>query len=247
MCRYIIELAYDGANYAGFQIQPNAITIQQIVEEAFEIYFKQKMNFVCSSRTDAGVHAHKNLFHVDINSSFDAGFLLKATYSINAILPKDIVIHAIFKVDNHTHARFSPVARLYEYHITQVKDPFLLNRAYYYPYKLDLSLLQKAASTLLVTADFSAFSKKHTQVHTNNCTIYQSEWQQLENKLVYKVRGNRFLRGMVRGLVGTMLKVGMQKLSLQEFEKILADKDQTKADFSTPPHGLYLMDVIMEL
>jgi tRNA pseudouridine38-40 synthase len=243
MYRYFIEVAYKGTQYAGFQIQPNAVTIQKKVQEAFSIYFKQNVALICSSRTDAGVHALKNIFHFDSKIHFTEDVAKKGTYSINAILPNDIVVLNFYQVELSMHARFSPVSRLYEYHIYQTKNPFLLDRAYYFPFKLNIDLLNQAANCILNNTDFSAFSKKNTQVHTNNCKIYFNNWTYQNNLLIYKVEGNRFLRGMVRGLVGTMLKVGTQKMSLNQFINIIHSKDQSKADFSTPPQGLYLIDV----
>lgn len=243
MFRYFIEVAYMGTQYAGFQIQPNAITIQKKVQDALLTYFKYNISLVCSSRTDAGVHAFKNIFHFDSSTFIPESVTQKCTYSINAILPNDIVLLNLYQVDSNMHARFSPVSRLYQYHIYQSKNPFYLNRAYFFPYKLNINLLNQAANCILENTDFSSFSKKNTQVYTNNCNIFQSQWSFQQNLLVYTVEGNRFLRGMVRGLVGTMLKVGTQKLSIQQFINIIKSNDQTKADFSTPPEGLYLVNV----
>ena len=243
MFRYFIEVAYMGTKYAGFQIQPNAVTIQKKVQDALSIYFKFNFTLVCSSRTDAGVHALKNIFHFDSSTLFPESITKKCIYSINAILPNDIVLLDFYLVDSSMHARFSPVSRHYQYHIYQTKNPFYFNRAFYFPYNLNINLLNQAANCILNNTDFTTFSKKNTQVHTNNCKIFFSEWSYQQNLLIYSVEGNRFLRGMVRGLVGTMLKVGTQKLSIQQFVDIVNSKDQTKADFSTPPEGLYLVNV----
>jgi tRNA pseudouridine38-40 synthase len=239
MTRYFIEVAYLGTNHSGFQAQQNANTIQAEVEKALEIYYKQKFQLTGSSRTDAGVHAHQNFFHFDTDSEVHE----KSVYNLNAILPNNIVVKQIFQVPNEMHCRFSALSRQYAYYIYTTKNPFLQPTAYYYPYKVDIDLLQQAADVLLNYQDFTSFSKRNTQTHTKVCKILQSNWIQDGEKLVYTVTSNRFLRGMVRGLVGTMLLVGRKKISVQDFVQIITAKDCTKADFSAPAHGLFLVQV----
>ena len=243
MPRYFIEVAYKGTRYAGFQIQQNANTIQAEIEKALKIFFKEDIILTPSSRTDAGVHALSNYFHFDSRSLPPREILINMTYNLNSILPDDIVVKQIYEVANNIHSRFNALSRSYKYAIYQNKDPFVADRAYYYPYNLDITKLQMAADAIMNYEDFTSFSKKNTQVKTFICTIIKSEWTLKDNLTVYNVEANRFLRGMVRGLVGTMLKVGTGKISIADFCTIIESKDCTKADFSVPPQGLFLLDV----
>lgn len=247
MYRYFIQLAYKGTAYSGFQVQENANTVQAEVERALAIYYKkyfpnQVFELTGSSRTDAGVHAHCNYFHMDVAEPLGEE-LDRQVYHINAILPGDIVLQRIIPVPATAHSRFDAVERCYCYYIYQHKAPFLADRAYYYPYIVDRELLQAAAAELLAHTDFSSFSKRNSQIHTHICQLTVSEWRKEGDCWVYEVRGNRFLRGMVRGLVGTMMRVGRKKLPLEGFKQVILDKDCTKADFSVPGHGLFLMEV----
>ena len=243
MPRYFIEVAYHGARYSGFQIQPNANSIQAEIEKVLKIFFKQHFVLSCSSRTDSGVHALSNYFHFDAAGLPEAEKLIRATYNLNAMLPADIVVKRIYQVAENAHSRFDANGRSYQYAVYQYKDPFIADRAYYFPYTLNLEKLQAAAGILKEYQDFTSFSKRNTQVKTFNCTIIKSEWTIQNNTTVYNVEANRFLRGMVRGLVGTMLKVGTGKTSLEDFRKIIESKDCSNADFSVPPQGLFLLNV----
>lgn len=243
MPRYFIEVAYKGSRYSGFQIQQNANSIQAEIEKAFKIFFREDIALTCSSRTDAGVHALSNFFHFDATSLPPKEILDNITYNLNAILPEDIVVKRIYEVAGDAHSRFNALSRSYKYAVYQYKDPFVADRAYYYPYKLDFDNLQMAAVVLMEYKNFTSFSKKNTQVKTFNCTIMRSEWSLQDNLTVYNVEANRFLRGMVRGLVGTMLKVGTGKISINEFRAIIESQDCTNADFSVPPQGLFLLNV----
>jgi tRNA pseudouridine38-40 synthase len=220
MQRYFLEAAYKGTNYSGFQIQQNANSIQSEIEKALKVFFKQEIQLTGSSRTDAGVHALQNYFHFDAEMAFEK----RQLYSLNAILPDDIVLKSIEKVESTAHCRFDAVSRQYKYYIYSQKDPFLKDRAWFYPYRLDIDALNQAASLLIGTYDFTSFSKKNTQVRNFVCTIEQSEWQIQGNCLVYTVKGNRFLRGMVRGLVGTMVRVGRGIITKNQFNEILQSK-----------------------
>ena len=239
MARYFLELSYKGAAYSGFQTQENAITIQQEVEKAFAVLQRDAIVMTGSSRTDAGVHARQNFFHFDYDGVVHPQFL----YKINAILPGDIVIQAIREVKSDAHCRFDATARTYQYFIYAHKDPFLEDRAWYFPYTLDKELLQQAAAILMEYEDFTSFSKRNTQVKTFQCRITESEWREEGGCLVYKVKANRFLRGMVRALVSTMLLVGRKKLTLEDFRGIIEVKDCTKASFVAPARGLFLEEV----
>lgn len=239
MPRYFIEVAYKGTNYSGFQIQQNANSVQAEVEKALQVYYRSEFSLTGSSRTDAGVHALQNFFHFDTENIIE-----DASYNINAILPGDIVVKRIYQVPAEMHSRFSAVARKYNYNIYQHKNPFLQDKAYYYPFPIDITLLQQAAAELYKHKDFTSFSKRNTQTKTKLCIISKSEWQEMDGKIVYTVIANRFLRGMVRGLVGTMLLVGRNKISIDQFVQIIEAKDCAKADFSAPPQGLFLSQVL---
>jgi tRNA pseudouridine38-40 synthase len=239
MARYFLELFYRGTGYSGFQSQKNANTIQSEVEKAFEILHRQKVIMTGSSRTDAGVHAYQNFFHFD----YEAEIYPHVEYKMNAILPADIVIKQVKKMPGNAHCRFDAVNRVYQYHIYRKKNPFLKDRAFFFPYMLDMDKMQTAASVLKDYEDFTSFSKRKTQVKTTVCKIYYSEWVFENDCLVYKVCANRFLRGMVRAMTATMLKVGRKKISIDEFKRIVMAKDCTQASFAVPSHGLFLMAV----
>lgn len=243
MQRYFIEVAYNGMHYAGFQKQDNAVTIQSTVEEALQVYYRKSFELTGSSRTDAGVHAFQNFFHFD---GGDASEMQpeKVVYHLNAILPQDIVIKKMIPVAADAHCRFDAIARSYRYMMYLHKDPFLHQRAYFFPYKLDVGKMQEAAAEVMLYGHFEAFSKKNTQVHTYQCAIAQSAWRESDGIVTYEVSANRFLRGMVRGLVGTMLKVGRGKMSVEEFRDVLRARVHASAAFDVPAHGLYLVRVL---
>ncbi len=241
MPRYLLEVAYKGSAFSGFQKQKNANTVQAEVEEALQIYYKSSFELTGSSRTDAGVHALQNFFHTDISETIS--ITAKDSYHLNAILPDDIVIINFSKVPDNFHCRFDAHSREYHYHIYSKKDPFKKDIAWFYPYELNETLLIEAANCIKDYTDFSSFSKKNTQVHNFNCNIYESKWENENDLLIYKVRANRFLRGMVKGLVGTMLRVGRGLISIDDFKKIIEGKNSSNADFSVPGHGLFLVHV----
>ncbi len=244
MPRYFIQVAYRGTHFSGFQIQDNANSVQAEVEKALTVFFKSAFELTGSSRTDAGVHALNNYFHVDSDILPEAEKLRRTIYNLNAILPPDIVIKNIFTVAPQAHCRFDALSREYSYYIYQDKQPFSADRAYYYPYELDLSKLQEAATILIQYSDFSSFSKRNTQVKSFICSITKSNWYLKDGFYIYNVQANRFLRGMVRGLVGTMLKVGRGRTSVEEFRSIIEAGNPAKADFSVPPQGLFLNEVV---
>jgi tRNA pseudouridine38-40 synthase len=238
--RYFLEVMYKGTHYSGFQVQDNVRnTIQEETEKAFAVLAKEAVSMTGSSRTDTGVHALQNFFHFDFEGVVNGHFL----YKMNAIMPKDIVVKNIYPVPQEAHCRFDAVTRSYSYHLYQQKDPFLADRAYYFPYSLNLEKLQEAAAIIKTFSDFTSFSKRNTQVKTFVCAIEESDWRQDEKEIIYQVKANRFLRGMVRGLTGTMLQVGRNKISIDQFKKIIEAKDCRLADFSVPGHGLFLTKV----
>lgn len=237
--RYFLEVSYRGTNYSGFQSQKNANTIQAEIQKVFTILFKEEIVLTGSSRTDAGVHARQNFFHFDIKRELSSQLL----YNINAILPGDIAVKKLLKVRDDAHCRFDAISREYKYFIYKKKDPFLTDRAFYFPYTLDLDAMQNAAAVLNEYSDFTSFSKRNTQVKSFVCEIMKSKWSIEEECLVYQVIANRFLRGMVRALTATMLQVGRGKVNLVTFRKIIESKDCTLANFAVPPHGLFLVNV----
>ena len=251
MPRYFIEVAYKGTNYAGFQIQKNANTIQAELERAILVKFGYAFELTGSSRTDAGVHALQNYFHFDVDDHFfsllgeevQEDFFRQSVYNLNAILPDDIAVKRIFRVKDGFHCRYDAISRHYKYYIYSSKNPFHKDFAHYYPYPADISDLQAAASIILDTRDFTSFSKRNTEVNNFFCSVYKSEWRKENDLLVYDVIANRFLRGMVKGLVGTMLKVGTGKISIKDFIDIIKGADCAKADFSVSSQGLFLMHV----
>ena len=244
MKRYFIELCYDGAAFGGFQIQNNQQTIQGALENAMAILYRQPIALTGASRTDAGVHALQNYFHFDTDITIEA----KHVYNLNAILPNSIVINDIYIVPNDAHARFDALARTYTYTVTTKKDPFLIDKAWHFPFPVSLETLQAMALELPNHQDFESFSKKNAGNKTNICTIHLSSWQEVSaSSFTYTVSANRFLRGMVRGLVGTMLRIARQSESseaaVKAFRAVIAAKDPSLCDFSTPAKGLVLEQV----
>ncbi len=247
MPRFFLEVSYKGTNYSGFQVQQNAVTIQSEVEYAMAVLLKEKHILTGSSRTDAGVHARQNFFHFDSECLDD---FLRASlqkeqflYKLNAILPNDIVVNGLYRVSPDAHCRFDATCREYHYYIYQHKNPFLADRAYYFPFKLDIDLMQQAAGIIMEYNDFSSFSKRKTQVKNNICTIIESKWSNKGGLIQYKVLGNRFLRGMVRALVATMLKTGRRKITIVQFRDIIESGNSNLASFAAPSHGLFLQNV----
>lgn len=238
--RYFIEVAYKGSNFNGFQVQDNAKTVQAAIDHAISTLMRTSVVTTGSSRTDAGVHAMQNFLHFDMEQPLHPQFL----YKVNAILPGDVVIRHIYQVADDAHSRFAALSRSYEYTLYMKKDPFLQDRGYFFPYRLNVELLQQAAGILKEYQDFMTFSKRNTQVRTYLCTIKESYWTLGTDRIVYNVTANRFLRGMVRGLVGTMLRVGREKLSIEGFREAIESRNCVNADFAVPPQGLFLMKVV---
>ncbi|HET9825155.1 MAG TPA: tRNA pseudouridine(38-40) synthase TruA [Chitinophagaceae bacterium] len=239
MPRYFLEVAYKGTNYSGFQIQNNANSIQQEVEKAFQVLQKERISMTGSSRTDAGVHALQNFFHFDFEHEVDTHFV----YKINAILPGDIAVVKLIPVTATSHCRFDAASREYKYFIYRHKDPFLRDTAFYFPYKLNFELMRQAAELIRDYDDFTSFSKKNTQVKNFVCHIHESKWERDQKCLVFYVRANRFLRGMVRAMVATMLKIGREKMTIEELRKVIEQRDCGRATFAAPAHGLFLTAV----
>lgn len=239
MPRYFLELSYKGTAYSGFQVQDNARTVQSETEAALRVFFRDSFVLTGSSRTDAGVHALQNYFHFDTAIPISQ----RNVYNLNAILPPDISVKGIYRVPDQAHCRFDALAREYRYYIYSEKDPFRNDRGWHYPYPLDLDLLNQGATLLKGYEDFTSFSKRNTQVNNFRCQIQESEWVVEQGQLVYQVKANRFLRGMVRGLVGTMVRLGRGQLGIGGFRSVIEARDCSKADFSTPAQGLFLKQV----
>lgn len=237
MLRYFIEVAYKGTNYSGFQKQENANTIQAEIEKAFQTIQRNPVELTGSSRTDAGVHALQNFFHFDYEEDINPQII----YKMNAVLPGDIAIKSFFPMPPTTHSRFDATSREYNYNIHRFKDPFLQATSLYFPYKLDVDRMHEASERLKQETNFFAFSKTNTQVKNFNCRVIKSKWIIGENKLIYNIEANRFLRGMVRAISATLLKIGRHKLSMSDFEKLFTE--DRKAGYSVPAHGLFLTKV----
>ncbi len=241
MPRYFIELKYEGTHYHGWQIQKNARGVQQVVNEGLTMLFRHPVETLGCGRTDTGVHARQFFAHLDLPGPVeDTG---NVVHRLNGLLPKDIAITRFFFVPEELHARFDAISRTYRYYIHFQKDPFLWNRSSWIHYRPDLSKLQETARLLPSFRDFSSFSKSRTQVKTNICNIMEAYWMEQNGGLIFHIKADRFLRGMVRSLVGTMLQAGEGKITLDEFITILNSGDRKKAGVSMDACGLYLEEV----
>lgn len=237
MARYFLEVSYDGTAFHGSQLQGDITTVQLSLNNALSTLLRTEIVTFGASRTDEGVHALCNYYHFDTEVALHPQFL----YKLNAILPPAICVKHIYCPQNpELNARFDAISRRYRYRIYHQKDPFLINKALYYPFRINADVLTETAAILMEYNDFETFSKRNTQTFTFRCTIFQSYWEQQGDELHYIVEANRFLRGMVRGLVGTQLKVARGKHTVQDFRDIIEGKDCSKADFSVAGHGLYL-------
>ncbi len=236
--RYFVQLSYKGTKFHGWQIQPNAVTVQEPLEKAFSLLLREKIKIVGCGRTDTGVHASCFYAHFDCNHTISN--LEKLTYKFNSLLPKDIAIQRIFSVKEDAHARFEATERTYKYYISKVKTPFHYEESFFYPFPLNISAMNEAAKKLLNYTDFTSFSKLHTDVKTNNCRIIAAYWEETDEQLIFTITADRFLRNMVRAIVGTLLEVGKEKCSVEQFCEIIEAKDRGKAGSSAPAEGLFL-------
>jgi tRNA pseudouridine38-40 synthase len=248
--RYFIELAYKGTNYHGWQYQPGADSVQETINKALSLLLKTPIDIVGAGRTDTGVHAKQMYAHFDFDAKIDAPQLVN---KLNSFLPKDIVIFDVFQVSDEAHARFDATKRTYEYHIHTMKDAFENDGSYLFRLPLDISLMNEACALLFKHTDFECFSKVNTDVKTFNCVIFEANWtrgvteqggaKQQGSKIVFTIAADRFLRNMVRAIVGTMINIGTGKINLTDFERILESKDRSQAGFSVPAQGLYLTKI----
>ncbi|WP_291103229.1 MULTISPECIES: tRNA pseudouridine(38-40) synthase TruA [unclassified Flavobacterium] len=247
--RYFIKLAYNGTNYHGWQYQPNASSVQETLNKAVSVLLNtgssdseqaKQINLMGAGRTDTGVHAKEMFTHFDFETPFDVSSLV---HKLNSYLPKDIAVYDIIPVHDEAHARFDATKRTYEYHINVFKDVFSQDESWYFHQELDVTLMNEAAQLLFHHTDFQCFSKVNTDVNTFDCTIFEAHWKQENSKLIFTISANRFLRNMVRAIVGTLVNVGLHKITLDDFSEIIKSKNRENAGFSVPAHGLYLTKI----
>jgi tRNA pseudouridine38-40 synthase len=238
--RYFIKLAYNGTHYHGWQYQPNASSVQETMNKAVSTLLNTEINLMGTGRTDTGVHAKEMYAHFDFETPFDIPSLV---HKLNSYLPKDIAVYDIIPVHDEAHTRFDATKRTYEYHINTFKDPFSQEQSWYFHQRLDVDLMNEAAELLFNYTDFQCFSKVNTDVNTFDCTIFEASWQQENGKLIFTISANRFLRNMVRAIVGTLINIGLHKITLADFNAIIKSKNRDKAGFSVPAHGLYLTEI----
>jgi len=238
--RYFLEFSYNGKYYHGWQKQPNAITVQEVIEKALSTLLRTKIVITGAGRTDAGVHAKQMFAHFDTDKINEKGVLI---HRLNAFLPSDIAIHKIHTVVADAHTRFDAVSRTYEYWIVYKKDPFLTDFAYHSHSSFDLEKMNEASKILFEYRDFQCFSKSNTDVRTYRCVITRADWRIVDEKLIFTIQADRFLRNMVRAIVGTLLQVGDSKISKGDVKKIIESKNRSKAGVSVPGHALYLTQV----
>jgi len=248
MERYFIYLSYNGANYCGWQNQPNGVSVQQKIEESLHVLLRKPVAITGAGRTDAGVHARMMVAHFDwfsdpVSELAELTELTELTNKLNRILPKNISIEKIIRVSPEAHARFDAISRTYQYYISFCKDPFNYPFHYRLNRPLNFDLMNEAASVLFEYDDFTSFSKSHTDVKTKLCRIMQAEWAQTGDVWVFTIKADRFLRNMVRAIVGTLLDVGWGKLSIEGFRAVIESKDRTKAGISVPGNALFLTDI----
>lgn len=245
--RYFIKFSYNGTNYHGWQYQPNAKSVQETLSKALSVILNSysdkelvEISLMGAGRTDSGVHAKVMYAHFDFEKLVDTKNVI---HKLNSFLPKDIAVQDVILVHGEAHVRFDAFKRTYQYRINTVKDVFLENLSWYYPKELDLHLMNLATKILIQHIDFQCFSKVNTDVNTFNCHIFEAYWVKEKNNLIFTISADRFLRNMVRSIVGTLIKVGLHKITLQEFNTIIENKNRSEAGFSVPAHGLYLTKI----
>ncbi len=242
MARYFIEIAYQGTRYAGWQVQPNAVTVQQKIEEALTLVLRRKTPVIAAGRTDAGVHALQMFAHFDVDNDLSPD--IDWTHKLNSILPPDIAVKHVFPVLPGAHARFDALSRTYIYVISGKKNPFKHGLYYRLNIPLNVERMNEAAKELLQFTDFTSFSKLHTDTFTNNCTVTQAQWiQSKDDELIFTITADRFLRNMVRAIVGTLLWVGKEKITVDEFKTIIQAENRNLAGPSAPAEGLFLQKI----
>ncbi|MFH1297633.1 MAG: tRNA pseudouridine(38-40) synthase TruA [Bacteroidota bacterium] len=241
--RYFIKLAFDGTRYHGWQIQQNARTVQQVLNDACSMVLREPVKLTGCGRTDTGVHAREFYAHFEIALQPAEEELQKLVNQLNSFLDSDIVVYDIFPVKPRIHARFSAMSRTYQYVLTRCKDPFLVHYSYYHYGVLDVNRMNRGADFLLSISDFTSFSKVNNDTKTNICRVSCAKWEQTGDQLVFTIRADRFLRNMVRAIVGTLLELGAGKITFDEFRQIVASKNRSGAGESVPACGLFLVAV----
>ena len=239
--RFFIELSYNGKAFHGWQNQPNAISVQQVLEHALSKLLQENISIMGAGRTDAGVHASQMFAHFDIDKSFDIPTLL---FKLNSFLPNDIAVHDIFQVKESAHTRFNAISRTYQYKIALKKNPFLYDYAYHIFFPLDVEKMNAACQILLQYHNFQCFSKSNTDVKTYHCTIKEAIWEVNDGELVFTITADRFLRNMVRAIVGTMVSIGLGKKEVDDLHQIIQSKNRSEAGFSVPANGLFLTKIV---
>lgn len=239
--RYFIHLCFDGTRYNGWQIQPAAATIQDTLEKALTTLLQVQTTLTGAGRTDSGVHAKHYTAHFDTQIVLSENDKHQIAYKLNRLLPHDIAVLGIQEVKPTAHARFSAISRSYEYIITRKKDPFLISKAWQLERQLDLGIMKKFCQILREFDDFESFSKVNTQVNNFRCRIMECGWREEKNLLIFTVKADRFLRNMVRAIVGTMTEGGLGKINEQQFRQIIESKNRSRAGYSVPGSGLYFM------
>jgi tRNA pseudouridine38-40 synthase len=242
MNRYFIEISYLGTSYHGWQLQPNATSVQVVLEDSLETITGIKIKTTGAGRTDTGVHARHFTAHFDSDHPvFESGD--HGVYKLNCILPADISVRDLYPVKPEAHARFSAMSRTYEYRISQYKDPFDTTLSWHFSRHLDIDAMNQAARKLMEYSDFTSFSKLHSDVKTNQCHIMEASWREEDGKIIFTIKADRFLRNMVRAIVGTLVETGLGNTDLRGFSDIIEGKDRSLAGFSVPAHGLCLVDI----
>jgi len=238
--RYFIQLSYNGKNYHGWQNQPNAISVQEVIEKGLTTLLKEQISIVGAGRTDTGVHAIQMFAHFDTDCSFDKADLV---FKLNAFLPNDVAIQEIFKVKSDSHARFDAISRTYRYRVALRKNAFNFDDAYFLTKPLDIDKMNEAVKILFQYKNFQCFSKSNTDVKTYNCEIMSANWTIYDDEIHFVIKADRFLRNMVRAIVGTMINIGTGKLEVSDMHDIIKSKNRSNAGYSVPAHGLYLIEV----
>ena len=239
--RFFIELSYNGKAYHGWQNQPNAISVQEVLEKALSTILNTKIAVMGAGRTDAGVHAAQMFAHFDFQHQIESKDLV---YKLNSYLPKDIAVRSIFEVKPEMHARFYATSRTYNYKISTAKNVFDYDFTYLVHLPLDVEAMNDACKILFEYKDFQCFSKTNTDVKTYNCDIKEAFWTKTENQLIFTITADRFLRNMVRAIVGTMVNIGLGKMKANDLHQIITSKNRSEAGFSVPAHGLYLVKIV---
>ena len=240
--RYFIYLEFDGSAYSGWQIQPHSPSVQQTLEQSLALFLRQDVSVTGAGRTDAGVHASEMVAHFDLDEPQDCAWMQN---KLNGILPADIAVHRIVPVKADAHARFDAISRTYKYYVTLNKSAFNRDYSWFLPNEPDFEMMNSAAEILMKTVDFTSFSKLHTDTKTNDCRVTEAKWEELpDGRWVFTITADRFLRNMVRAIVGTLMEVGRGKLTIDCFQRIIESKDRCSAGDSAPAQGLFLHKIV---